>query len=154
MSFNQTGSLNQDPESIENDAFFPDINPSSMRDTMRIDGTVTPERLTHELIEAMANVNTQLSGWKQQQVESGYATLASVPAPEISGKSTLEYRYIRAVFCIAAASINERFRAFDSTNAGNKKAEDNEPTIDDLRRDAFWAIADIQAKPRTVVEMI
>lgn len=49
---------------IENDGFFPDIDPSAALARMRIDGTVTPERLTAALTEAAASVNRQLAVWK------------------------------------------------------------------------------------------
>jgi len=155
MSFSETGSNpSADETEIVNDGFFPNISPAIARASMRVDGTATPERLRRELIEAMLNVNTQLANWKASQVELGFANLAAVPGTTVDQVKINVHRYLRAVFCYATATINERYRNFDSTNVGNKKADDTEPTIDDLRRDAFWAIKDILGIPRSTIELI
>lgn len=154
MSFSATGSTQQDLPEIAGDTFFPAISPSDCRAAMRLDGTITPERLRNELIEAIITVNDQLDTWKQGQIAAGYATLDAIPAAVVAGASKYQHRYTRAIYCLAAASLNERYKAFDATNAGNQRGDENEPTIDDLRRDAFWAISDIIGKPRTVVELV
>lgn len=154
MSFSVTGSTQQDAPEIAGDGFFPAISPSTCRDAMRLDGTITPERLRNELIEAIITVNDQLEPWKQAQLAADHLTLDDVPAVQVDGASKYHHRYTRAVYCLAAASLNERYKAFDTTNAGNQRGDENEPTIDDLRRDAYWAISDILARPRTVVELV
>lgn len=122
---------------------------------MRLDGTITPDRLRNELIEAVVTVTEQLADWARAQIAAGHPTMQDIPSsPLIDGKNKFHHRYIRAVYCLAAASLNERYKGFDATNAGNQRADDSEPTIDDLRRDAYWAISEIQGKPRTVVELV
>lgn len=139
---------------IANDGFWPDIDPAEARTRMRIDGTVTAARLRAALVEAIAATNAKLAAWQALQIAAGHATLAAVPAPSIDGTSAHAHRYQRAVACTAAANLIERHRSFDATNDGHQYADKLESPIDDLRRDAHWAIADILGRARTTVELI
>lgn len=141
-------------EPIANGDFFPEIDPAEARKRMRLDGTVTPERLREALVEGAITVNADLDAWRLVQIAAGYATLAAVPAPEIDGASAHVHRYQRAVRCHAAANLTERMRDYDSTNDGHLQADKLDLTIDNLRRDARWAVSDILGKGRTTVELI
>lgn len=139
---------------VPNSPFWPDINLPELKDAMRIDGTVTPGRLLGAVTEAMASVNHDLRDWRQQQLAKGYAKAEEVPTDEIAGASIILQRYLRAVGCRAKAILVERLRDFDTTTAGDKRADRLDPTIDDLRRDALWAINDIAGKSRSTIELI
>lgn len=139
---------------IVNNGFFPAVDLAAFRDKNKIDSTITAPRLRTEVIEAMINVNQQLATFKADAIADGKATLSAVEAEQINDTSVHEYRYLRAVGCITKASLIERYRDYDSTNKGDKNADDKEESVDDLRRDAYWAIADILGKPRTDVELI
>lgn len=134
--------------------FWPEIDPAQIRDAQRIDGTITGARLRDALIEAIAATNTELAVWRAAQIAAGHETLASVPADEIDGETIHVHRYRRAVGCFAKAALIERYRDFDTTARGDRKADVMENPIDDLRRDARWAIGDITGIGRTVVELI
>ena len=144
-----------DPEAvIINNGFFPDIDPAKFRAATRQDKTVTEERLRQALLEAIAAVNRELSAWQLSQQESGHADLGSLPQPQIGDEGILTHHYRRAVYGLAKAELLERYRDFDATRSGAER-EDENPAADDIyRRDARWAIADLQGKRRTVVEMI
>lgn len=154
MSFTAVGSIESDGAAIAGDGFYPEITPTDFRKSMRIDGTVTPQRLRNVLIEAIASVQGQLMDWASQQIRNGHNTLVAVPALQVDGKSILFHRYTRAVYCLAAASCTERYKGYDATGAGQQKADSTESTIDDLLRDASWSISDMQGRQRTVVELI
>lgn len=139
---------------IVSGAFWPDVDPVKTRAAQRIDTTITPDRLYEALIEAIASVNTELSAWRIARIAEGHATLAAVPAETIDDVSINVNRYQRAVGCVAKASLIERYRDFDTTAAGNKKADQMENPIDDLRRDARWAISGILGIGRNTVELI
>lgn len=139
---------------IASSEFWPEVDPVKVRAAQRIDTTITPERLHEALIEAIASVNTELSAWRIARIAEGRATLAAVPAELIDDVSINVNRYQRAVGCFAKASLTERYRDFDTTAAGNKKADQLENPIDDLRRDARWAISAILGVGRTTVELI
>lgn len=139
---------------ITSSPFWPDVEPTSIREAHRIDGTVTAPRLREALIEAIASVNEELDAWRAARVLEGRATLADVPAPVISDVSVHVHRYQRAVGCMAKAMLIERYRDFDTTAAGHQNGDQLENPIDDLRRDARWAISAILGISRTTVELI
>lgn len=143
------------PETVITSAtFWPEVDPVKVRAAQRIDGTITPERLREALVEAISSVNAELSAWRIARIAEGYATLAAVPAEIVDGSSTHVNRYLRAVGCMAKAMLTERYRDFDTTAAGNKKADKLEDPIDDLRRDARWAISSILGNGRSTIELI
>lgn len=135
-------------------SFWPEIDPAAARAAQRIDGTVTTERWRDALIEAAATVIGLLSAWRVSQIEIGHTTLDAVPAELIDDESIHVQRFHRAVHCLAAADVTERYRGFDATDSGNRLADELENPIDDLRRDAHWAIGDILGRPRSTVELI
>ncbi|WP_415583028.1 head completion/stabilization protein [Cupriavidus taiwanensis] len=139
---------------IANDGFFPAIDVDQASAAMRQDGTVTPDRLRAALIEAALSVNAELDSWKAAQQAAGHATLDAVPAARIDGKSANLHRYLRALYCQARAGLIERYRDYDATAAGNKTAEALLQAVEDLRRDARWAISDLLGITRTTVELI
>ncbi|MGN7105168.1 head completion/stabilization protein [Ralstonia holmesii] len=141
-------------EPIGNDGFFPDIDLDHAYAAMRLDGTVPPQRLRASLVEAVISVNAELEAWKVAQVSFGRLTLVDVPAPKIDDKSAHLHRYHRAVHCMAAAWLIERYRTIDATATGDRKAEAENLGVDDLRRDARWAISDLMGVSRTTVELI
>lgn len=143
-----------DEPEIDAGAFWPTTDPSAVRDAMRIDGGITPARLRGALVEALAAVGDELRDWRLMQQTRGYSALADVPADEIDGASILVQRWRRAVACIAKANILERYRDYDSTAHGEKKADRLDSPIEDLRRDARWALSDILGTGRTLVELI
>lgn len=161
MSFIATGSGTEDSEDpdvpatqIANEAFFPAIDLADLQAAMRLDGTVTPERLRAATVEAMASVNQDLATWRATQEATGFAALEAVPAPRIDDASVHVTRYVRAVYCLAKANLTERYRDFDTTHDGRTRATELESPIDDLRRDARWAVRDILGQRRTTVELI
>lgn len=140
----QTGSV------ISNDGFFPDIELDRLRKSMRLDGSVTHERLQDACIAAILSVNLDLASLKNQE----HTRLADIPAGQINNASALLLLYQRAVYCMTAAELHERYRNYDSTNQGTANAEELSPGIDDLKRDARFAIRDMLRQARTTVELI
>lgn len=134
--------------------FWPSIDPEKIRESQRINGTITAARLLDALVEAMTTVHAELSVWRLTQIAAGKATLAAVTAEQINEESIHVHRYRRAVGCLAKASLIERYRDYDTTARGDRKADVMENPIDDLRRDARWAINDIQGLGRSTVELI
>lgn len=146
---------NPTPEDdIDCGGFYPAISPAAARAAMRLDGTVTAERLREALIIAAMSVMGELQTWVDVQIAAGYATLADVPAASVAGASAHVHRWHRAVHSLAAASLTERLRDYDTTNEGHQQADKLTATIDELRRDARWAISGILGISRTTVELI
>jgi hypothetical protein len=134
--------------------FWPSIDPEKIRESHRIDSTITAPRLLDALVEAMASVNAELAVWRAAQIAAGKNTLADVAAETISDETVNVHRYRRAVGCLAKAFLIERYRDVDTTARGDRKADVLENPLDDLRRDARWAISDIQGLGRSTVELI
>jgi len=139
---------------IKNSPFWPDVDLTLYRASMRQDGTISQPRVVETAHNAIKEVNDRLSGFRRQQESAGYSNLADVPAEEIDNESVRVQLYRRAVFYLIQASVTEKYPTVDATGAGTKRAEALDPTIDDLRRDAAWAINDLQALPRTTIELI
>ncbi|AWX15609.1 phage head protein [Mergibacter septicus] len=135
---------------ITNNSFFPDIDLTEVRNSMRIDAMITTERLAQAVIESIISVNQDLSDFDRQNAES----LADLKAEKINGISILVHRYKRAVFCLAVADLYERYTAYDSTGDSDKKQEKLNESIADLRRDARYAIRDLLKIRRMTVELI
>ena len=147
-----------DPENsdfvVKNDGWFPDIALQHMREAMRLDGTVTSPRLKEAAIAAIIYVNTDLQGWKAEKQEGGAESLNAVPSSTVANESILVINYRRAVYCMAKADMIERYRDYDTTGEGNKKAEWLDSSPDEQRRNAHWAIADITGRRHLTVEII
>ncbi len=146
------------PEEVEADValgdFWPPIAPAELRAAQNIDATVPAERLRAVIIEALATAGEELAAWQADQITAGFATLADVPGERVGEKTLHEMRFAWAVGCLVKAMVMERYRNFDATAAGDKKADAMAPAIDDARRDYRWAISAIQGKPRNTVELI
>ena len=139
---------------INTHPFWPSIDLDNLRATLRIDASVTPARLETAVIAAAINLNRELSDWREVQQAAGYAALADVPGDRIKDVSVKAHLYRRAIEAGTGAEVCERYRDYSATNAGNNKAEEVAPTIDDYRRDLRWAIRDFLGKNRTTVELI
>jgi len=139
---------------ITNDGFWPAIDPNALRARIRLDGSVSAERLRAAVVDAILTANTELAAWKSQQLAAGRAKLEDVSAVQVDGKPRLVQLYLRIVACATAAEVAERYRSYDTTAAGNQRADDLTPSIDELRRDVRWAIRDFLGTPRMTVELI
>ncbi|MES2421453.1 MAG: head completion/stabilization protein [Pseudomonadota bacterium] len=139
---------------ITNDGWFPDIDPAAARLGLRVKESVTAERLRRALIGAIITTGNQLVDWQATQLAAGYATFGAVPTTVIDGKRRLVLLYERAIGSYAKAELVEGYRDVDLTGAGQRKVEDAEPSIGELRRDAIHAIRDILKTTRTDIELI
>lgn len=140
---------------ISNGDFWPAISTVEFGLHMRLDGTVKSERQRDALVSAMVNVNRELQPWRLIQQELGYSTLNDVPYDDpVDGESPKVHNYRRAVFCIAKANVTERYRDFDATGKGDRRADSLESTVDDLWRDARWAMRELQGLNHCTVALI
>lgn len=138
---------------VANDGFFPDINLAELRETVRLDGTVTLARLRDAVIAAVIAVNDELQDWKAAQVAAGAEDLAAI-GPQIGGIGVKHSLYLAAVYRSAKADLAERYRDMDTTKDGEAKADQVDETIGDHRRAARWAIRDLLGRPRSTIELI
>lgn len=139
---------------LENDGWFPDLDPAAVRTQARLDGTVTAPRLRAALLLAMATVNAELEGLKARQLALGVYSLEDMPGPELAGQRVWLLHYQQAIASHVQCSLIESYRDFDTTASGDTKADHLEARIDSHRRDLRWAISALLSRPRTTVELI
>ncbi len=145
---------------IENDGWFPPMDPAAVRGACLLDGTVTAARLRPALVEAMLTINRELQDWASHQRAQGHASLADVPGPRIAGDSARLLHYRRAVHACLQADLAEAYRiqSFMPGGTGNGKQDGVQEALavrqDEHRRNQRWAIADIVGRPRATVELI
>lgn len=141
------------PIVLGNDGFWPDIDLIELRKATRLTGNVTDERLRAATIEAMLWANDRLRSFKAMRIAEGWSKAEDI-GEEVNGATQLVHRYRRAVASTVQADIAEKYRDWDTTRAGDYRAEFESVAADDARRNATWAIADILGRGRSVVELI
>ncbi|ENJ8190374.1 head completion/stabilization protein, partial [Yersinia enterocolitica] len=119
-----------------------------------LEGTVTAERLRFTIKGAIAEVNAELFEYRRDQMAAGFRTLAEVQAEQLDGESILLAEYQRAVCAITAALLAERYRGYDASARGDKRAEAIESTVDELWRDARISIRNIAGKSHSIIGLI
>lgn len=155
-SFVSTGTAAEPPAEpglIPNNGFWPDINLGDFRAQHRLDGTVTAARLEHAATAAVASANRTLRHWQARQTEAGHRTVDALPVPVWQTPGVYAQLYRRAVYALAHASLVERYADYDATQSGLDRSEALTPA-DAYRRDAAWAISEIEGRPHTTVELI
>lgn len=139
---------------IENNGFWPAIQPSNFRETHRLDTTITNARIESALKAAMATVNRVLRHWQQAKVDAGYPTMEALPIPVWQVPEVFNVLYLRAVYSTAHANLLDRYADYDATNSGRERGERLQDPADGYRRDAAWAISEIEGRPHSTVELI
>ncbi|GEN25387.1 phage head completion/stabilization protein [Halomonas cupida] len=139
---------------LDNNGFWPQIEPADFRKAERIIDAITNERVEYALRVAMADINRQLRTWQAEQQENGAATIEDATPPNWQAPGIYPLLYRRAVYATAHASLLERYREVSATNSGDERGEVADLAADDYRRDARWAVAEIQDRNHTVVELI
>jgi hypothetical protein len=138
-------------EDLPHHPFWPAISPEDFRAVMNVDGTVTTARLIFALIESATRINRDLLIWRKEHEARGIAKLEDIPDEE---PGRLLYLYRRAVYERAKADIMERYVGFSATGDEKKRAEQQDPAINDHYRNSLWAVRDMRGVGRTLVEMI
>lgn len=149
MGFVANGNNTPSQINIKSDPFYPSISLDHIREIVRIEGAVTNARLQQAIIEEVIDVNRLLKVLKDKAT-----VLSDLSTTEINDQPETDYLYLSAVANGVAAKTNENYRNYDSSNAGGKKAEDAELTVDDYRRNKQWAILQLLGENHTVVELI
>lgn len=139
---------------IDSTPFWPAISLPDLRDTVRLDGTVTTARLKHAVIDAITSVNRDLADWRRAREAEGVTTLAAVPGEVINGESAYLHSYRRAIYAMTRANLLERYTDYSATGDGVKGADAKIISSDDLYRDARFAIRDILGTTHITVALI
>ncbi|EKN3753324.1 head completion/stabilization protein [Yersinia enterocolitica] len=139
---------------IENTFFWPAVDPIKLRELLRLEGTVTAERLRFTIKGAMAEINAELFDYRRQQMAIGCKALGDVQAEQMDGENMQLAEYQRAVCAVTAALLAERYRGYDASARGDKRAEAIENSVGEWWRDARHSIRNITGQPHNIVDLI
>lgn len=112
--FIATAPTSPDEGEITSSPFWPAISLPDLRETVRLDGTITTARLTHAVVDAITSVNLDLSDWRRARQAEGHATLAAVPSEVINNESVHLHSYRRAVYAMTRANLLERYTDYSA----------------------------------------
>ncbi len=138
---------------VTNNGFWPDIDVAALRASSRLTGNVTPERLRTAVVDAVRDANRRLADYKARMVAEGWDSASDI-GETIDGKSEIVTLYQRAVANLVQAAFADGYRDWDTTRAGDYRADFEGVAADDFRRNASWAISDIQGLGRSTVELL
>lgn len=138
---------------IQNNGFWPAIDPNAFRDEERV-FRVTEPRLRQSLRAAIADVNRQLASYQAAQQAAGYNQIDAVPTQPWQTPGDLALLYHRAVYAQAQADLLERYRDASATGDGDDRGEAKDLAADDYRADARWAIAELTGHNHTTVDLV
>lgn len=147
-----TAPSNEQPPRLKNissGSFWPEIDLDHLRQAARIDTTITPERLHHTAIEAVAYVNAQLSELMHLRPH-----LARADDLTINGESIRHHRYRRAVYCYTKALLLEAYADYDATGKTAERAAAKQEQAEDYRREGHHAIAWLLGRRRIDAELL
>lgn len=138
---------------VTNDGFFPDIDLERLRGAVRLDGTVTDQRLREAVVTAVIGLNDEFAAWKAAKQLDGVTSLSQLE-PKIDGESRQLALYRAAVHRTVRADLSEKYRGFDSTKSGRDQVEYVDQVADDERGAARRAVRAFLGLTNTTVELI
>jgi hypothetical protein len=147
----------EDASVIANDGWFPDIDLAHFRRQAKVRDSVTVDRQREAVLGAIITVGNDLVAWAEARRAAGatkLAEVADVPNGLLGGEPRLVILYRRAVYAFAKADLVERYRDVDLTAAGQRRVEDLDASVGELRRDGAWAVRDMLGRTRTCGELI
>lgn len=134
--------------------WWPDVDLLRFRDEMRVDDAVTLGRIRAVVLTAFLAVTRELYPERERLQLAGAASLADAPGDRIDGENLYQHAFRRAVHSLAKAELVEAYRDIDTTRQGDDRADRLEPSADDHRRNARYAISDFRGVARAVIELI
>jgi len=145
-----------DPDTVivPADGWWPDIDLTHLRDAMRLGTVITDARVTEAVVNAIITVRRETREWKLARVCDGAEALSDVSADQVAGESELEVLWRRAVYNYACADLCETYRDLSATTDGADRAEAKASSADEYRRNALFAVRDINGVARIAAELI
>lgn len=163
FSFNPSNTDSEPPvpppsdQDVECDGWWPAINLAEVRAFVRLDTTVTADRLRDAVRHAMLDVATapSMAAWRADKQAFGYDSLAEVPGRiEVDGKSDYVHRWNRAVYSVIGGDLGERQGGQGLTSAGADRAEALRFDIGIHQRNVVYAVRDFLGRRRIRASVI
>jgi len=139
---------------VTGDGWWPDVNLTDLRQAVRLDTTIGPERLRDAVRAAMLDVNRQLAAWRAGPIPASASSLTALPADLFDGQSRYVLHYTRALYSTVAADLGERLLSQTLTGAGADRADELRAEVAEHRRNARWAVNDLTGAPRATIEAL
>jgi hypothetical protein len=139
---------------VDGGGFYPPVEISNFRDSMRVSTAITDTRVRDALRSAILTVRVELRAWAAAKVAAGAPTLDAVECDEVDFEPVLVVLYRRALFSFAAAELVETHNDISATKDGKDRIEEQLLTADEHRRNGTHAIRDILGVSRTSVGLI
>lgn len=102
----------------------------------------------------MSDVNRQLARFQADQAHKGADRAETILIEPWQTREHYPSLYIRAVYALAHADLLERYRDYSISSAGGDRGETHNAAADDYRRASRWAVAEIEGRPHSTVELI
>lgn len=150
-----SGPSSPDPEDlVDGGTFYPQLEISRFRDSMRVSTSVADVRVRDALRAGMLTVRVDLQAWAAAKIAAGYPALEAIDCDEIDLEPITVILWRRAVFSYAAAELVETHNEISATKDGTDRVEQLTPTAADHRRNGLHAVRDLLGVGRTAVELI
>ena len=140
---------------VAGDGFWPDVDLDALRKGIRVDQTVTPERLRDVACSAILDIMVELADWRAEQRTLGHDRLEDVPGRhQVDGRSDYQIRWVQAVQAVVAADLGDRHLGQAARSAGVDRAEEFAIDVDLHRSNVTWAVRAFLGLPRIIAEVI
>ena len=147
--------------SVAADGWFPAVDISNIRDTLRIgEGVVTGPRMYAAAEGAILTALQALSEWRSIHAAAGIDNLDDLDNMTVGGRLRTVILWERIIRYYTAADLADDYRDISATNDGVTRGEEENITADEYRRKAHNAVSDLlsigAAVPvaRNIVELI
>lgn len=140
---------------IAGDGWWPSVDVAKVRAAVRLDTTITTDKIEDAIRQAMLDLAQDLADWRSELEAAGVPSMDEAPGQTVvGGEKGLPLRWFRAVYSTVAADLGERLISQGLTSAGAERVEELRAEIEEHRRNARFAIRDILAKPRIAAELV
>lgn len=129
---------------FEVDGWFPAIIIAEIRDKVRIgEGIVTAERMLGAVEGAVLTALQALSEWRAAHATAGIAALSDIDDVNIGSTTRPVVLWERIIRYYTAAELADNHRDITATSDGRDRADEQNLTADEYRRQAHNAVADL-----------
>lgn len=140
---------------IAADGWWPAVDVAAVRAAVRLDTTITADRIEDAIRQAVADLAHDLADWRAVHEAAGIESLDDVPGQvRAGGRGRLTLRWFRAVYSTVAADLGERLISQGLTSAGADRVDELRTDIAEHRRNAAFAVRDILGRPRIDSELV
>lgn len=137
---------------LVNDGFWPDMNLADFQQGRSIPADVDAGTVGEALLNAAAEVNSQLASVQGRHRQAGHQTAADVPGVSLGGNNQLTAQYKKAVYARAKADLLGEFASVGRRDS--HPGQESEETRKGLLTEAAMVIRQIKGLKRATVRVV